>query len=308
MFTKIKAFLLVLNVLFCVALCNAQETAKVPIKEGIITLYTDIMLGFTNLQFVGENVIYTNIATNVREVKPLTGVQRIQDDNQKTVYEGVKFNAEHNSKDSRSANPSSKPIVHNDTLYRPNYPAGIYYTKEDFIAKNVTKMPVTPRELVGLEKDIIVGIKHGCFFYINDRKIKNAFAISYQGHLYFCLKAILKNRNKADGSQTTNFENGFVRVILGGENYFYTEADLSNVWAQGLAYGAVGGAAGGALARSMIHGKGVVWDFKNAEFNIFRSCKDYNDFIQPLYPQGLQECKNNQPDNYAVRRALDKIK
>ena len=307
MFAKIKTVLVVVSLLFCVHL-NAQETAKPPVKEGVITLYTDVMLGFTNLQFVGENVIFTNIATNVHEVKPITSVQRIQDDNQKTLYEGGKFSPEYNKQDRRTVIEKPKPVAYNDTLFRPNYPAGVYYSKEDFIAKNVTKMPVTPRELIGLEKDIIMGIKHACFFYINDKRIKNAFAISYQGHLYFCLKAVLKNRNKTDGNQTTNFENSFVRVILGGDNYFYTEADLSNVWAQGLAYGAVGGATGGALARSAIHGKGIVWDFKNAEFNIFKNCKDYNNFIQPLYPQGVQECKNNQPDNYAVRQALDKIK
>lgn len=308
MLTHLRTIVLIVILFLSHTLCNAQQTAKPPVKEGVITLFKDVMLGFSNLQFVGENVVYTNIATNIREVKPLTSVQRIEDDSQKTIFEGGKFNAELNATDSRSVVATPKPVVYNDTLYRPNYPEGIYYTKEDFIAKKVTKMPVTPRELVGLEKDIIMGIKHTCFFYINDSRIKEGFAVSYKGNLYFRIKAIVKNANKSDGGQTSDFENGFVRVILGGDNYMYTEANLSGVWSQGLAYGAVGGAAGGALARSMVYGKGVVWDFKNAEFNIFRNCKDYNEFIQSVYPEGVQECNSKQVNVYRIREIIDKIK
>lgn len=306
MLTKIKTGFIVLNLLFSVVLCTAQQTTKPPVKEGIITLYVDNMIGFSNLQFVGDNVVYTNIASNVRDIKPLTAVQRIQDDNQKTVYEGGKYNPEYNGADSRPVAERPQPVVEKDTLFKPNYPIGIYYTKEDFIAKKAEKMPITPRELVGFEKAVIEGIPQECFFYINDRKIKNAFAVSYKGYLYFSLKAILKHRNKTDRAQTTTFINGFVRVIMGGDNYFYTEADLANQWAQGIAYG--GGAIGGALASNMISGKGIVWDFKNAEFNIFKNCKDYNEFIQPLYPQGVQECRKNQPNGYKVREAIEKVK
>lgn len=305
MLSKVKTVLFVLSLLFSLTLCNAQENTKSPVKEGIITLYVDNMVGFSNLQFVGDNVVYTDITNNVREVKPLKAVQRIQDDNQKTVYEGGKYNPEYNGPDSRPVTERPKPVIVKDTLFKPDYPIGIYYTKEDFIAKKAEKIPVTPRELVGFEKAVIEGIPQTCFFYINDRKIKDAFAVSYRGCLYFSLKAILKNRNKTDRAQTSDFINSFVRVIIGGDNYFYTEADLTNKWAQALAYNTGGGFA---LAKSIIYGKGIVWDFKNTEFNIFKNCKDYNDFIQPLYPQGVQQCKDNQPNGYKVREAIEKVK
>ena len=58
----------------------------------------------------------------------------------------------------------------------------------------------------------------------------------------------------------------------------------------------------------MIKGKGIVWDIKNQEFNIFKNCKDYNDFIKDKYPEGVQQCENQQPDMLLVRKAIEKIK
>lgn len=279
---------------------SVRAQNNTPVKEGVIVLYFDDMSGFTDLQFVGDNVIYTNIIDNKRLVKPLTDVQRIDNESQKTVYRGpVK---------PRPAAPTPTPVVYNDTLFRPGYPEGVYFTKENFLAKRVTPMEVNPRGLVGIEKPVLTTIEHACFFYYYSEKLTDAFAVSYKGNLYFSLKAILGNRNKTDRAQTSIFENAFVRVILGGEHYLYTEADLANAWAQGFAYGAVGGVAGSALAKSWTYGKGIVWDVKNAEFNIFKNCNDYNVFMKAAYPDGVQVCKDNQPDLYKVRLAVDKIK
>jgi len=276
----------------------AQNNA--PLKEGVIVLYFDDMCGFTDLQFVGSNVVYTNIITNKRMLKPLTDVQRIDDDSQKTVYRGP-------AKE-RPAAPKPEPVVYNDTLFRPGYPEGVYFTKETFLAKRPALVAIIPKGLVGIEKPTLTTIEHACFFYNFSEKLTDVFAVSYKGNLYFSIKAILGNRNKTDRAQASNFENAFVRVILGGQNYFYTEADLSNAWAQGFAYGAIGGVAGAALAKSFTYGKGIVWDFKNSEFNIFKNCTDYNAFIKPLFPAGVQVCKDNQPGLYKVRDAIDKIK
>jgi len=70
----------------------------------------------------------------------------------------------------------------------------------------------------------------------------------------------------------------------------------------------MGGVAGGVIASNAIKGKGIVWDFKNEEFNIFRSCKDYNDFIRDKYPEGVQECNSQQPDILQIRAAMEIIK
>ncbi|ADY50655.1 hypothetical protein Pedsa_0067 [Pseudopedobacter saltans DSM 12145] len=148
-----------------------------------------------------------------------------------------------------------------------------------------------------------------CFFYYEDtdKRLTKPFAISHKGALYFQIAAILSNRNKADKSQTSNTPNTYSKVLMGGNNFLYTEVELANAWAQGTGYG-IGGVAGGIMAANAIKGKGVVWDIQNSEFNIFKNCKDYNIFIADKLIDGTQNCKNNQPDMIAVREAIYKIK
>lgn len=157
-------------------------------------------------------------------------------------------------------------------------------------------------------KEAIDSIIHNPYFYYseNNKKVRNVFAISYKEHLYFQIKAILKNRNKTDRAQSTNFHNTFVRVILGGKNYFYTEAELVNAWAYGTAVNF--GIAVAILANDLIKGKGIVWDFSNEEFNIFKSCKDYNKFINGKASKDIQDCKYHQPNMLLVRETIEKIK
>ena len=55
-------------------------------------------------------------------------------------------------------------------------------------------------------------------------------------------------------------------------------------------------------------GKGIVWDFKNNEFNIFKSCKDYNRFIKGKSNTDIQNCTSHQPNMFEVRKTILKIK
>lgn len=196
------------------------------------------------------------------------------------------------------------------TVFGMDYPEGIYRTKEDFLKKVPTDKQELVAKTIYLSGRVVIDtIPDHCAFYYkeNDKKIKKTFAICYRGSLYFQAQSILKNREKKDKSQTTNFPNSFCRVLIGGQNFLYTELELANAWKQGLGYG-IGGAAGGVIASNAIKPKGIVWDFKNEEFNIFRSCKDYNDFIQDKYPQGVQECDSREPDLFQVRAAMEIIK
>lgn len=197
-------------------------------------------------------------------------------------------------------------IVENDTLFKPYYPEGIYISKKDFINKNVSSSKAV--EMIGFDRKRADSIIHNPYFYYseNNKKVYNVFAISYRGHLYFQIRAILKNRNKNDRAQSTYFPNTFVRVIIGGENYFYTEVDLVNQWAHGAVSNL--GVAGAIIANDLIKGKGVVWDFENEEFNIFKSCKDYNEFIEVILPDDVQECEKHQPNMWKVRETIEKIK
>ncbi|MCH3882684.1 hypothetical protein [Tenacibaculum aquimarinum] len=200
----------------------------------------------------------------------------------------------------------SQNEIKTDTLFKPNYPEGIYVSKKDFINKKPSIFEEV--KMMNLKRQNIDSIIHNPYFYYpkNNRKVRKIFAISYKGHLYFQIKAILKNRNKTDRAQSTNFHNTFVRVIMGGENYLYTEAELVNQWAMGTAVNF--GIAGSVIANDLIKGKGIVWDFKNEEFNIFKSCKDYNKFIEDKAFDDVQECKKHQPNMMKVRRTIEKIK
>lgn len=191
-----------------------------------------------------------------------------------------------------------------------SYPEGIYSTKEDFLKKtpNETKELIAKGILWG-SKEITDTIPDQCLFLYkhNGKKLRKTFAVCYKGNLYFQAYSILTNREKKDKAQTTNFPNSFCRVLIAGDNFLYTELELANSWKQGLGYG-LGGVAGGAIASASIKSKGIVWDVKNQEFNIFRSCKDFNNFITALYPDGVQECKDQQPDLLKVREAIEIIK
>jgi hypothetical protein len=272
---------------------------KQPVKSGVITFNDGRMTGFTHLQFIEDKVLFYNVATKKNDLYSLEEVSLIADDNQATVYKGVAV-----------THKKEAAEVINDTLYRPNYPEGVYETKEAFINKKPTYIAtLLPYPVVGIDQAHLTTIEHACDFHsIIDGKLKNAFAVSYKGHLYFRIGAMLDNRSKTDRAQTSNFLNSFVRVILGGENYLYTEADLTNLWTQAAAYGAVGGSAGTHLAKSVVYGKGIVWDVKRAEFNIFKNCKDYNNFIQLLSPDDVQQCSEHMPDLYKVRKAIEKVK
>jgi hypothetical protein len=204
---------------------------------------------------------------------------------------------------------SDKMEFQEDTLFASNYPEGIYLTKEDFLRKTPNpNVKVYPVSLYGREELPKIMKVHNCYFFdrSNSKKIKNAFAISFEGGLYFQIKAILKNRNKEDRAQRSNQANSFVRTIMGGDNYLYTEVELENKWAAGAVANL--GAAGGATYSDIINGKGIVWDFKNTEFNIFKSCKDYNEFIKDKLGNAVQNCEEHQPDMLEVRKAISEIK
>lgn len=283
----IKTIFTTLIALFSVFLCFTQENIEQkPIKSGVITLTSGTKKEFVNLRYQRNMVIYTNIETDLEENLLLTFIKNIEE-------KEVDYTIKEESKE-------------NNNFFKPNYPEGIYLTKEAFINKKPSQVKlVIPKNIYGKKKPLL-SIVHNCFFYdgATDKKMKNVFAISYKGHLYFQIHAILKNRNRTDRAQTSSFHNSFVRVLMGGENYLYTEADLANQWAQAALYNV----ASGVLADDVIYGKGIVWDFKNQEFNIFKNCRDYNIFVEEVYPEGKQKCEEQQPDVLQIREAVEKFK
>jgi hypothetical protein len=196
-------------------------------------------------------------------------------------------------------------------IYRSEYPDGLYATKEDFINKTPSStVEIFPQRNASSDWDWEENVPDEVFFrYESSRsKVKHTFAISYKGFLYFQNGQIIKkrNRSKKDKDQTTHDTNAFVRVRHGGDRFLYTETELHSAWEAGVAYNF--GAAGAAIAGDLARFKGIVWDLQKQEFNIFRNCKDLNDFLAEHSPEDQQACSSKKYDILAVREVILKIK
>ena len=289
---------------FCTIILG-QEIPKT--KKGFITLTTNQKYEFTNLKVVNNQVIFINVATKSEFIYFKNAVKLVVDEQENVVYKSQQYEEEEKRKKEKGLTEKPKEI-----LFKANYPDGIYYTKEDFINKTPNENPkIFAKDLTDYEDEELESIEDHCYFYykVSEKKIKKVFAISYKGYLYFQIKAVIaiSNRNKNDNAQTNDLPHSFTRVIKGGDNYFYAEMDLANIWAQGTAIG-VGVASGYILSKEMVNKKGIVWDFKNKEFNIFKNCKDYNRFIEKIHPESIQKCENQQPDITEIRKTIDIIK
>lgn len=303
-------------------------------KRGTITLADNQVLVFDNIYLQDGKFTFFDVKHGHETSVPLNEVQYVEDNinsriftnksvvdrvkelNQKLEEEKKKENLAKEAEYKRKLEEEKKALA------LGIYPPGVYVTKEDFLNKTPSNTEeLVPKGLIGLEKEIIYGIPDDCFFYYlqSNKKLKHCFAVSYRGHLYFQINAILDNRNKTDRAQTNDFPNSFVRVINAGQNYYYTEADLTNAWVQAIATntGATGvfiaadfSAASINIGSKQMFGykKGVVWDVKNKEFNIFKNCKDFNEFIKDKFPPAIQACKEQQADINLIRKAIEMIK
>lgn len=282
--------------------CVLAQIEKKNIAYGEFTLADGSKLMFRNLEWKNDKAYYQNAVTWEKE----------------ELFDASIISIEEKIDESISPEEEIPSIL----LYRPDYPEGVYATKQDFMNKKPSSVQkLTKRGLYGFNKKIADDETPSCFFFTEEEsRLRNVFAVVYNGILYFNVKAILANRNKYDRAQESDFPNSFVRVLAGGNNYLYTEADLVNAWVKGLANsglgmgaggaigGAIQGAAKGSIISSSMSGKGVVWDFKNEEFNIFKNCNDYNDFIKDISEEDIQKCERQQADIMLVRTAIEKIK
>ena len=317
---KLALIILLLNCSICLA---QNELAK----KGTITLADNQKIAFNNVRLQDGKFIFFDIKSGSEKNLAISEIKYIEDERDSKIFTNKSVVDRTREADLKLAEEQKKQAIEVETKKAVDfkqkleaekkapamnlYPAGIYATKEDFLNKIPTSTEeLIPKEVVDLDKSILYGIPDECFFYNlkTDKKIKNAFAVTYRGNLYFQVGAILDNRNKTDRAQDNDHPNSFVKVRSYGNNYYYLEAELANIWAQGSAVFGAGIIVGGAIANGMIKGKGIVWDVKNQEFNIFKNCQDYNDFIKDKYADGIQECDKQQPDMVRVRNAIEKIK
>lgn len=190
---------------------------------------------------------------------------------------------------------------------KSSYPEGIYITKEDFIAKKPnSNFELVKKGIYDLNNIVVDDNEHACFFFekSKDSKIRKAFAIVYHNNLYIKVGSIMKFCKKGDGSEYFPLENVFVKVVLEGQNYIYTEAVFANIWTKSAFTNGV------PISISRLYRldnlKGVVWDLKTQEFDIFKDCIDYNSFIKEKSPSDEQNCTKDIPNIELVRDAMQK--
>lgn len=193
--------------------------------------------------------------------------------------------------------------------YVNDYPEGIYKTLDDFINKKHTNDISLKRMYVLNFKNKQIlndSIVDNIFFYrISDNsKYTNAFAVSFQGNLYFQQFFFRNYAKKGNANEAGNNPNSYYRVINDG-NFFYLEGVFANGWAKGIANRE--GGIGSAIALTIDKLKGIVFDFDTNQFDFFKNCKDFNLFLEEKNVSKLIECDKRNIDIIVVREEINKI-
>lgn len=260
------------------------------IESGTLTNALGETVKFKKLRWEKDKAVYINSATNEEESLYETSITSIE-----KITEEQSNKDEEYSKVYKAANPYQN-------AFKTTLPDGQYLTKEDFMNATPTKnIRVTPKGLYGFTKPVVEDGTPHCFFFDDSERKVDSFAIVHKGFLYFKMSEILKNKNKNDRALDSDNPNAYSRVLFGDENYLYLEAMLGNPWEKGLNVN-IG------LPASMANSqKGIVWDAQNKEFNIFKNCEDFNNFIKDKSPEDVQKCNTKQVEIINVRMALQKI-
>jgi hypothetical protein len=301
----------------------SQITIPVESSSGVITTVANTTISYKNLKYSNGKIDYIDATTGKEDFLYENSIKKIdyESENQMTVvidYSNIDY--------SNVPTPTvpkievSKVKDKSEIFSGVIYPEGIYNTKEDFVNKKPSSNPnLIFTELYGFDKKVVnSGDKDICYIKtIDDRKLKNVFAVSKDGFLYFNIKAILKNieKGKGDGSQDSDNPNAYSLAMMGGENFLYTEVPLGNVWGKALAAGVAGGIGGATgsivVSTSGIHSdayKGVVFDLGKQNFDIFKNCEDFNKFLSQSAPDKVINCLPKRDYYSEIRKIIQEIK
>lgn len=167
-----------------------SQEIPTPITEGIVTTTTNERIPFNNLRKEGFEIIFKNILTGTDFRYLPNTIKKIEDMEYNILYINPKFENEPNIKD--------KYIPPINSFFKPEYPDGIYLTKEDFLNKTPKNEILKLGDDYGPYLDEYILFCKTTHFYYKDsvKKVKDAYAISHNGYLYFQTKIIIKNRSK----------------------------------------------------------------------------------------------------------------
>jgi len=181
--------------------------------------------------------------------------------------------------------------------FRPNYPDGVYMSLESFNLKAPQRAVLIPVERKGRQVTKIDTLPDICdFFYESSNDVvSRCFAVSFHGYLYFRAGAVLENKSKNDKNQSVKEFNTFFRVLMGGKQFLYSEFEFA--YSKSNVYG---------FQNTRFEQKGVVWNVKKHEFDIFNSCKNYNIFLEEEGGKSRTDCKKGELPNLDEVRAFIK--
>ena len=194
-------------------------------------------------------------------------------------------------------NQDSSPLLAND------YPEGVYLTYERFLEKTPSNKRVEARDLYKPKKRIRDAMIDNCYFYYrrSKKRVKDAFAISYEGSLYFHVKSMQNLMEKKDRKQKIDHKDSFIRVVDQGR-YLYMEAFTRK--GGGIGFGIGGGPVSVATGGSKEILKGVIYNFESGKFDLFRDCKDFNQFLRFAHSMEEFECDKKQVPIELVREII----
>lgn len=172
------------------------------------------------------------------------------------------------------------------------YPTGLYVSIKDFIDKSPSKnLRVEARDLFQPKNRIFDPYIDNCYFHYKrtNKRVKDIFAISYDGSLYINIKAMRKHMDKKDRRQKMDYKDSFIRVVDQG-NFLFLEGHFRKGGGIGLSIGAgpIGIGTGGPREEM----KGIIFDFGSMQFDVIRDCKDFNEFIMTKTNQRPFKCDN----------------
>lgn len=277
----IRKILISFTLLFSWYIFSQEIPSTIP--EGVITITTNQRIPFKKFRKEGLEIVFYNTLTRSDYRYLPNSIKKIEDKEFNILYINPKFENEPNIRDKYI------PLI--SKLFKPEYPEGVYLSKQDFINRTPLNELIVLGDNYGPYTDEnIIACENTFFYYTKTRKkLKNVFAVSHNGFLYFQIKTILKNKTANDNNQKSDYPNSFIRVKNGGSKYLYTEANLANFWEEVLTFASTNNYV---LTQSLTTLKGIVWDFKNQEFNIFKNCDDYNNFIKNIAPDRIENCEN----------------
>lgn len=201
--------------------------------------------------------------------------------------------------------------VISNIVFAQNSSNCVYWTMEDFLEDKCdeSEIPYVDGiydERSGVEKFVLKT-------KTKNKRLKKAFGALINGEMFYQIYPISRNLAKKDRIETSRNSSDFIRVLSWGL-YDYMEYSGENSSGSGSGIGIGGGGVSTGIGIGLNLGgggngrvRGLIFDPENQEFNVFRNCKDFNEFLLERHPQYAYECKKKKINLNQVRAIIEQI-